>query len=204
MKSVLITGGIGSGKSHICRLFEKYGVPVLNFDGEAKTVMHDSVVVYKMRKLFGDDIYKNSTLDTSKLGKIIFNDDSKRVQIENLIKPELMKIFYNECYKYEYEDPRPLFLAESASIIKKDSHTFKNIFDRIIIIDAKLEKRKEMVMTYRHMSEEDFMLRVSKQPDINEIENILIRSGAKYTVFENHYTDERAEKFVLDYINYNI
>ena len=77
MKTVAIIGGIGSGKSHICRLFEKEGVEIFHFDDEAKSLYYNQNIKKHVIELFGEDIYKGIELNKPKLSNIIFNDKSK-------------------------------------------------------------------------------------------------------------------------------
>lgn len=221
MKKVAIIGSIGSGKSHICRLFEKYKMPVFYFDDEAKNLYNHNDIVEKMIDVFGEDIYDKTQnknllseisfalgnswfqtleLNKSKLADIIFNDDYKRKQVVNIINPELFKVFYTRTYKEEYVEKNTLFFAESANMI--DSNLFK-IFDEIIIVTDDYEKRKEMVMEHRGISNEEFERRNKLQLSLQYTKLLLEKSNVKYTVFTNEY-NEKSEEFVLDYIKSNI
>ena len=73
-----VTGGIGSGKSTVCSIFEHLGVPVYNADNRAKQLMaEDEELKKKLRLAFGWDVYdKNDELDRAYLSKIVFNNPS--------------------------------------------------------------------------------------------------------------------------------
>ena len=146
MKTIGVAGCIGSGKSHICRLFEKHNIPVFYFDDEAKKLYLEPSIMKEMINVCGY-VYEYNTyqdkkiadmygkpidefkLNKQKLSSIIFSDDSKRIQVEKLLRPELMKVFYDEIYKCEYIEHQSLFIAESATMVK--SNLYKN-FDHII------------------------------------------------------------------------
>ena len=58
MLKVGITGGIGSGKSVVCRVFETLGIPVFDADTAAKYIMeHDETVIHAVKQLFGNEVY---------------------------------------------------------------------------------------------------------------------------------------------------
>ena len=83
MKTVGVIGRIGSGKSYICELFKKHGMPVLNFDKLAKQCYSIQTVADRMIEAFGLEVYeKYSELELkpnlNKIAEIVFNDEQKR------------------------------------------------------------------------------------------------------------------------------
>jgi len=196
MKTVGITGGIGSGKSHICKLFEIENAEVFYFDDEAKALYYDETVKRHVIEIFGKDIYNDDEINKQKLSSIIFNNKQKLNQLESLLKPFLMRKFYYRKYTAEYTSKKDLFISESATMMKGGLH---KMFDEIIIIDANYEKRKELVIKNRNMSEKDFDIRVSNQMSISKIKEILFLDRVKYKVFKNNY-DESSLEFVKNYL----
>ena len=80
-----LTGGIGSGKSVVAKIFATLGIPVFNADDEAKRIMQTSPEIKsKLIQQFGMDIYNESGLDKEKLASIVFND-SFQLQLLNAI-----------------------------------------------------------------------------------------------------------------------
>jgi len=196
MKTVGITGGIGSGKSHICELFEIENVEVFYFDDEAKALYYDKSVKKHVIEIFGKDIYNDDEINKQKLSSIIFNDKQKLNQLESLLKPFLIRKFYYRRYTAEYTLKKDLFISESATMMKGGLH---KMFDEIIIIDANYKKRKELVIKNRNMIEEDFDNRVSNQMSISKIKEILFLDKIKYKIFKNNY-DESSLEFVKNYL----
>ena len=88
MITVGITGGIGSGKSTICKVFQLLGTPVFEAAVEAKKIMlRSSSVKTGLIDLFGTGIYTNNgTLDRKKLAGIIFNDDVQLDKVNKLVE----------------------------------------------------------------------------------------------------------------------
>mgnify|MGYP000312183445 FL=1 len=80
-----LTGGIGSGKSVVAKVFATLGIPVFNADEEAKSIMQTSTEIKtKLIEQFGTDIYNAHGLDKEKLASIVFND-SFQLQLLNAI-----------------------------------------------------------------------------------------------------------------------
>ena len=84
-----LTGGIGSGKSTAAKYFEKLGAKVINADVVARdSVSSGSHTLLKIRQHFGEKIVdKKGKLDRSKLRKIIFDNTSEKLWLENLLHP---------------------------------------------------------------------------------------------------------------------
>src|SRR6188768_2266247 len=92
MLKVGITGGIGSGKSTVSKIFELLGVPVYYADTAAKEIMHtDAALKAKIQEHFGPGIYKNGVLDRAALGKIVFNDKEQLELLNSLVHPATMR-----------------------------------------------------------------------------------------------------------------
>jgi len=88
MYRVGLTGGIGSGKSTVAKIFEILGVPVYYADAEAKRIMNtDNELKEKIISLFGNEAYKNDRLNRHFVSEIVFNDPRKLEQLNALIHP---------------------------------------------------------------------------------------------------------------------
>ena len=78
MLKVGITGGIGSGKSMVCEIFKKIGVPVFHADLEARNLMASNAqIIDQLTRIFGKKIYRQNKLDRERLANLIFNDEKK-------------------------------------------------------------------------------------------------------------------------------
>src|SRR5674476_1606657 len=72
-----VIGGIGSGKTSVCRVFDVLGVPVFSADREAQEIMKtDKVIIGKINSIVGKDLYINGSLNRKELATIIFNDST--------------------------------------------------------------------------------------------------------------------------------
>ena len=87
-KMIGLTGGIGSGKSVVAKVFATLGIPVFNADDEAKHIMQTSPVIKaKLIEQFGSDIYNDFGLDKEKLATIVFNDPFQLQLLNAIVHP---------------------------------------------------------------------------------------------------------------------
>lgn len=94
MKKIGVTGGIGSGKSTICKLIEVIGYPVYYADDRAKWIMNNNYTCINLVKSkFGNAAYKNGVLNREYLAKTVFSDDSKIKELNNIVHPLVAQDF---------------------------------------------------------------------------------------------------------------
>mgnify|MGYP000754113605 CR=1 FL=1 len=95
MLKVGITGGIGSGKTTVCRVFEVLGIPVFYADDAAKSIMHtDARLREDIIKDFGKDSYTiNGDLDRKYIAAIVFSNKEQLVKLNALIHPAVFRAF---------------------------------------------------------------------------------------------------------------
>lgn len=94
MYKIGITGGIGSGKSTVCRMFAELGIAVYDSDGEAKRLMRESAQLREaICREFGAQSYDGGELNRSYLASCIFGDDDARRRLNALVHPAVMEDF---------------------------------------------------------------------------------------------------------------
>src|SRR5690554_8032526 len=94
MKTIGLTGGIGSGKTTVARMFESYGIPIYIADIEAKELMHTSPIIRKeLQSLLGDSVYKNNQLDRKYMADKIFNDSALLQKVNQIVHPRVEEHF---------------------------------------------------------------------------------------------------------------
>jgi dephospho-CoA kinase len=92
MLKIGLTGGIGSGKSTVAKIFETLGIPVFNADAAAKEIMNNNVdLKLALEQEFGKLVYKNNVLDNKYLANIVFNDNYKLQKLNALVHPPTIK-----------------------------------------------------------------------------------------------------------------
>lgn len=127
-----ITGGIGSGKSTVCRIFSVLGIPTFDADEAAKRLMHeDEALKNEIIASFGKDSFDaQGHLNTSYLSQIIFQDESKREVLNKLVHPHIIRNFEVWAGK---QSGVPYIVKEAALLYEADAD---RSVDRVIVVYA--------------------------------------------------------------------
>ena len=167
MLKVGITGGIGSGKTMVCKIFESLGVPVYYADFHAKRLMETSPVIIKgLTGLFGPSIISRGKIDRKKLAQIIFNDTDVLIAVNNLVHPEVRKNFIDWLKTMSGHD----YVIEEAAILF-ESKAYK-LLDFNITVSAPEEMRISRVMVRDNVSRESVISRINNQMTDQEREKL--------------------------------
>jgi len=156
-----ITGGIGSGKSTICKIFKLLGAPVFEADVEAKKLMLTSEIIKsRLIDLFGEAIYtQNGTLDRKKLAGIIFSDKLQLEKVNKLVHP----IVRSEFEQWKQKQTTSYVVHEAAIMFESG---FYKMMDYTILVSAPKETRIKRVIKRDKVSAQQVEERMSKQwPD---------------------------------------
>jgi dephospho-CoA kinase len=154
-----ITGGIGSGKTLVCKIFQTLGVPVYDADSRAKALMTtDGILISAIKKEFGELSYKkDNTLDREYLGRTVFNDEDKLQVLNNLVHPRVGDDYDGWVTRQQ----SPYVLKEAALLFEAGSY---KTLDRIIVVAAPLSIRMKRVLGRdRHRTEEQVRNIISHQ-----------------------------------------
>jgi len=152
-----ITGGIGSGKTSVCRVFDVLRVPVFSADQEAQEIMgNDSGIIRRLNSIAGKDLYINGSLDRTELAAIIFNDRTLLEKVNLLVHPAVFDHFRN----WALEQTAPYIIMEAAILFESGASKF---VDRIATVVAPVEQRVERVIQRNKLSREQVMERMKNQ-----------------------------------------
>ena len=152
-----LTGGIGSGKSTIAEVFDVLKIPVFNSDLEAKQLYSHPEIKQQIIKLFGNVYNQQNQLDKKALANIVFNDDEKLKQLNNIIHPAVKTLFETWVNK---NNQTPILIKEAAILI--ESGAGKQV-DKIIVVTAPEKERIKRVMQRDNVSEKEVIARMRKQ-----------------------------------------
>ena len=152
-----LTGGIGSGKSTVAKLFIELGIPVYIADTEAKRLMRTSKAI--KRKLlveFGEKAYIKNKLNRAFLANIVFNDKKKLTAINKIVHPSVANSFKRWISKHN-----------SAYAIQENAILFENNsadkFDFIITVTAPIQDKIDRVMKRDNVTKEAVFARMNNQ-----------------------------------------
>lgn len=182
MLKVGITGGIGSGKTTVCRIFASLGIPVYNADQRAKWLMtNDPDLVTAIKKLFGPQAYyENGQLNRQYLSDIIFAEPEKRRQLNALVHPAVWKDgdHWNETHR-----DAPYTLKEAALFFESGGD---KLVDKIIVVTAPEELRIKRVVRRDGTERASVQARMAAQmPQAEKVKRadfVIINDGARFLI----------------------
>ncbi len=160
MFKVGITGGIGSGKTTACRIFEILGIPVYYADIRAKQLMNsDPELKALLEDYFGKDIYESGVLNRRQLANIVFHDKTSLEQLNSWVHPAVARDFLQWC-----EQQHTPYVLEEAAILF-ESGTAQN-FWKVILVTAPNDVRVKRVCERDHVEPSSVYDRIANQwPD---------------------------------------
>ncbi|WP_298738970.1 dephospho-CoA kinase [uncultured Chitinophaga sp.] len=160
MLKVGITGGIGSGKTTVCRIFELLGIPVYYADTMAKDIMNrDPDLKEQVKHHFGSDIYDSQDLlNRQRLGNIVFNDQDKLQLLNSLVHPATIR----DAEAWASRQQAPYVLKEAALLFESEAFHY---LDKIIGVSAPQPLRLQRAMHRDKASRNDILARMYKQMD---------------------------------------
>jgi dephospho-CoA kinase len=162
MLKVGITGGIGSGKTVVCQVFETLGIPVFYADREARYLMeNDALLIDAIKILFGDDIFVAGKPDREKIASIVFRDDSTLQQLNAIVHPAVLR------YSHQWMQNRTGQYAIKEAAIFFESGSYKEM-DVMIGIYAPVKLRIIRTQQRDQVSQEKILERMSHQMDEDE------------------------------------
>jgi dephospho-CoA kinase len=152
-----ITGGIGAGKSTVCKIFQSLGIPVFDADKIAKSAYSDPKIKSQIEVQFGTDLFHENGLNTHALGNLVFSDSSKLKKLEAIIHP----FVHQKWDEFEAaQSQAPYILRESALLVSSGNHAN---CDYIILVRAPKATRMMRVQKRSGLSQAEVEKRMSLQ-----------------------------------------
>jgi len=154
-----ITGGIGSGKTSVCRVFNILGIPVFSADPAARTIMEsDQTIIQGINSIAGKSMYKKGSLDRMELASLIFRNKDLLVKVNALVHPV---VFDNFRQWAELQDT-PYVIMEAAILFESGA---SNLVDRVATVVAPVEERIARVIQGNRLTRVQVMDRIKNQMD---------------------------------------
>lgn len=159
MLKIGLTGGIGSGKTTVAKVFEVLDVPVYYADAVSKRLYHTNKELMASLKVhFGEDIYNNDQLNRQKLAAIVFNDTQKLQLLNSLVHP----LTIQDAEQWMAQQTTPYIIKEAALLFESGS---SGGLDYIIGVHTPKHLRIKRVMDRDKVSREEVIARMDKQID---------------------------------------
>lgn len=164
MLKVGITGGIGSGKSTVAKIFASLGIPVYDADSAAKNlVLTNPRVRQQIINTFGEASYQNGLYNKTHISEIVFRDKKKLELLNSYIHPATIE----DANNWFLTQNAPYALKEAALIFESKSN---KTLDFVIGVFAPIDVRIQRTMIRDGISEEEVKARINRQ--MNETEKM--------------------------------
>ena len=180
IKTLGITGGIGSGKTAVCRLLEERGFPVFYADKEAKKLMHeDEGARAAIEAAFGRQSYTDDgQLDRAYLAEQVFGNEEKLEHLNEIVHPRVFEAF-EEAKKEAARDGAELLVHEAALIFESGGERH---LDAVAVVDAPDEVRLRRVVERDNVTPDQVRDRMGHQLPPDELRRradyVINNSGA--------------------------
>ena len=185
-----LTGSIGTGKSTIAKKLIERNIPVIDADLIAREVVEPGKEAYeKIVETFGEEILQeDQTLDRKKLGAIVFEDETKRKALNEIVHPSIRK---------EMLAQRDAYMKQKAPCVVLDipllyESKLTHFVEKVIVVYTDREVQLERILKRNHITKEEALQRINAQIDVKE--------KAKWAdaVIDNNGTIEESERQLLD------
>ena len=159
MARVAITGGIGSGKSYVCRLLSRHGIRVYDCDSAAKRLMRDSDELREaLCQLVGEEVYVGNVLQKPVMARFLLKSEANKQAVNDVVHPAVARDFEQSGYTW----------LESA-ILFDSGFDMRTHFDHIICVTAPLEVRILRVMKRDGISRQQALEWIQRQLPQDEV-----------------------------------
>ena len=162
MLKIGLTGGIGSGKTSVSKLFKKWGAYILDADAIAKEILNTNEIAQgEIIAEFGSDILnKDGKIEKQKLARIAFQDENHQLRLNTIIHPYVFLIIDSTFDEILANGKHDVFCVDAALIYESGADTH---MDYVVVVTSNLRLRTERVMTRGGLTREEFLKRLDLQ-----------------------------------------
>lgn len=155
---IAVTGGIGSGKSTVCKIIKDLGYPVYSCDETYKKVLQDAGTVEKLAKQFGREIIgEHGMLNRAVLSAMVFSDEEKLKKLNAITHPKIFEKMFADS-----EEDSGMIFYEVPLLFEGG---YQNLFDEIIVVLRDKNERIKSVALRDNLREVEIVKRLNKQFD---------------------------------------
>ena len=177
-----ITGGIGSGKSLVCRIFNVLGVPVYDADSRAKTLMTtDGILVSQITKEFGTLSFReDGSVNRKYMAAHVFNNETKLKKLNSLVHPRVAEDFAH----WVLQQSNPYSIKEAALLFETGSY---QALDKVLVVSAPEELRINRVLqrdTHRSAQQVKAIIRnqLKEEEKLKRADHIIINDECQLLI----------------------
>ncbi|MES9682181.1 dephospho-CoA kinase [Bacillus sp. AFS001701] len=188
-----LTGSIASGKSTVSNFLKELNVPIVDADVIAKEVVEIGQPAYKkIVEAFGSEVLLNSgEINRPFLGSIIFNNKEKRLQLNEIVHPEVRREMKEQADRY-IKQGEPLVILDIPLLYEGNSI---ELVEKVIVVTVSEENQLKRLMNRNGLSKEDALLRIASQIPVKE------KAARADYVIDNNGDFEDTKRQVKDLLN---
>ena len=162
-----VTGGIGSGKSTVCRHFETLGRTVLSADAIARTLTEEhKEIKAAIRRTFGEEVFASEgSLNRQKLAARVFSDPVELHKLNAIVHPHVFDYIERQLEVLPLEKKKPYVVIEAALIFESG---MDERVDAVLVVHADEETRIARVMQRDGVTREEVLARMRFQMDVKD------------------------------------
>tara|TARA_A100001011_G_scaffold393444_1_gene483284 strand:- start:429 stop:1022 length:594 start_codon:yes stop_codon:yes gene_type:complete len=162
MLKIGITGGIGSGKSLVSKIFSGWGAFIFDADQEAKKILiNNETAQSEIISEFGSDVIDiNNKIDKKKLSRVAFQDEDNQLKLNTIIHPYVFQEIDKQFDKVLNGGSHNIFVVDAALIYESGADTH---MDYVIVVCSKIGLRTERVLSRGKISRDEFLQRSNLQ-----------------------------------------
>lgn len=177
MKTLVVTGGIGSGKSLVCQYLSQQGIPVYDADARTKRLYdEDPTLIPALEQALGLPLRDASgQWDRKALASAVFGDEKRLATLEAVVHPRV----YDDFVRWRDSQPAtaPFVVMESAIFLQKP--LFRPLADRVLLVDAPEGVRLQRVASRDGMAPEAVRQRMAAQTvDASAADAVVVNDGS--------------------------
>jgi dephospho-CoA kinase len=156
-KIVGLTGGIGSGKTTVAKMFQELGVPIYIADLEARTITNQPETLQLIEQHFGSTVIQNGHLNREAMAELVFSNPEKLQQLNAIIHP----LVANHFKVWLNENDNALFVMKEVAILFETKGHLN--CDFVITVTAPIELKRQRLKTRDHSSDDQIKQRIDSQ-----------------------------------------
>lgn len=163
MKIIGLTGGIGSGKSTVAKIFGRLGADVIDADKIAREIVEPGEITWRKLVLeFGKEMLNDDeTLNRSLLAKVVFEDKTKRERLNSIMHPSIQEEIINRIDKYRSDNEARVVIIEAALLVERKG--LLKLLDKLIVVSVDEKSRIRRIKKRDNLSSEEILSRVRSQ-----------------------------------------
>lgn len=186
MLTLGVTGGLGSGKSTACKIFQLLGCEIFDADEEAKNILFSSdVVKIRLVENFGQTILSDGKIDKITLSEIVFQNQSNQQILNHIIHPLVTEAFLSRKKSIQ----KQIYIMDAALLFEANLQQY---FDKIILIYTDKNIRVERALSRGNLNREQIEYRMNLQmyeEEKMQLADIVIFNNGSEAELKNKITE---------------